>query len=116
MWDVMGDPSEPAALRERLRILASQPSEADRELVDEAVALGILDERQRDPTLRLLVSAPDETRELLDDMGMRVARDWDLLPSEKPPSPSRSDSSDDLARVHELDLAARLCVDVKDLV
>jgi hypothetical protein len=100
IWDALGSSNAAEPARRRLLQIAMQPTKSDVELVDEAIALDVIAPAQRDATLRLLVSSPEETRRLLDSMGMGLAREWSEEQGWE--TPTRQNSSADEAERREI--------------
>lgn len=75
VWDLeAGRLNKREAVEELVRLAAGK--EDHRALVDECIDLGVLVEEQRDATMGLLQSAPEETIRLLEGMGLSEAREF----------------------------------------
>jgi hypothetical protein len=112
-WDIeQGHIDGRGAVRRLFEIAAGR--EDDRALVDEAIDLGVLTEGQREPTLRLLETAPDAMRGLLDDVGLSAVRAYADEQGWERPTKTMAHSRADGQERHEI--AGRLGIPVEDVI
>lgn len=93
--------------------LSERATETGESLVDEAIDLGTLNERQREPFLRLYAADPENTRELLRSFGFDATRAW---VAEMEGDIARLPSTDPADRAYVADLAARLGIRPEDVI
>jgi hypothetical protein len=98
---------------ELVRAYELSTPESGEALVDEAIDLGTLNDRQREPFLRLYAADPENTRDLLRSMGFDGAREW---VAQLEGDLARLPSTDPADRAYEAEAATRLGIPISEVI